>query len=451
MTYTAVDPYSGAVGVSLPGITPEDLERTVSAAFETWSRWRREPADRTVVLERVAALHQERRDELAAIVVSEMGKPIRGALNEVDFSAEIYRYYARNAAALLAPEPIPIPGGVAEVRRCSLGPLLGIMPWNYPVYQVARFAAPNLALGNPLLLKHAPQCPATALAIEQIFVDAGLDPGGYTNVALELGQVAGVVADPRVRGVSLTGSDRAGSAVAELAGRHLKKVVLELGGSDPFIVLGADDLQASVRAAVEARLGNGGQSCNAAKRFIVVDELYDDFAAGFVAAMAAVEPGDPRDPATRLGPMASEDAARRLQDQVERAIAHGARVLLAPRPREGAMFWPVVLGEVSSENPAFAEEFFGPVAQLYRVRSEDEAIELANATAFGLGSYVFTPDAAQAARVADRLDVGMVYVNVVGAESPELPFGGVKRSGFGRELGAAGIEEFMNRKLVRVR
>jgi succinate-semialdehyde dehydrogenase / glutarate-semialdehyde dehydrogenase len=327
--------------------------------------------------------------------------------------------------------------------------LLGIMPWNFPYYQVARFAGPNLVIGNTILLKHAPQCPESAAAIEAIYHEAGLPPDAYINIYATNEQIEWVIADPRVRGVSLTGSERAGTAVAEIAGRNLKKVVLELGGSDPFILLGTDDLDGAVQAAVDARLDNTGQSCNAAKRFIVIDELYEPFMEKFTAALTAVKPGDPSSPETTIGPLSSSTATERLADQLTRAVDQGA-TLVAGGEHEGNFFSTTVLTDITPTNDAYREEFFGPVAQVYRVSSEDEAVELANDTPYGLGSYVMTNDPEQALRVADKIDAGMVFVNVVGADGAELPFGGVKRSGFGRELGRFGADEFVNKKLIRI-
>jgi succinate-semialdehyde dehydrogenase/glutarate-semialdehyde dehydrogenase len=323
------------------------------------------------------------------------------------------------------------------------------MPWNFPYYQVARFAGPNLIIGNTILLKHAPQCPESAAAIQQIYLDAGFPDGAYVNIYATNDQIASVIADPRVRGVSLTGSERAGAAVAEIAGRNLKKVVLELGGSDPFILLSTDDLDAAVEGAVAARLDNSGQSCNAAKRFIVIDELYESFLEKFTAAITATTPGDPTSAETELGPLSSDTAAARLQDQLDRAVAGGARVVAGGK-RDGNFFAPTVLADVTPDNDAYHEEFFGPVATVYRVGSEDEAVTLANDTPFGLGSYLFTTDSEQAMRVADRIDAGMVWVNIVLGDGAELPFGGVKRSGFGRELGRFGADEFVNKKMIRI-
>jgi succinate-semialdehyde dehydrogenase/glutarate-semialdehyde dehydrogenase len=339
--------------------------------------------------------------------------------------------------------------GSAVIRRSSYGVLLGIMPWNFPYYQVARFAGPNLVIGNTILLKHAPQCPESAEAMQQIHNEAGFPPGAYENIYATNEQVEWVLADPRVRGVSVTGSERAGAAVAEIAGRNLKKVVLELGGSDPFIVLGTDNLDKTVEDAVAARLDNTGQSCNAAKRFIVVDELYEPFLEKFKEALSQTKPGDPRSPETPIGPLSSKGAADRLEDQVKRAVDQGAQVVIGGS-RDGNFFEPTILTDITPDNDAYREELFGPVAQVYRVSSEDEAVELANDTPYGLGSYVMTNDKEQAARVAENIEAGMVYVNIVGADSPELPFGGVKRSGFGRELGRYGADEFVNKKLVRI-
>jgi succinate-semialdehyde dehydrogenase/glutarate-semialdehyde dehydrogenase len=324
------------------------------------------------------------------------------------------------------------------------------MPWNYPYYQVARFAGPNLVVGNTILLKHAPQCPESALALADIFTEAGFPEGAYANIFATNDQIEWVIADPRVRGVSLTGSERAGAAVAEIAGRNLKKVVLELGGSDPFILLSTDDLDATVEAAVGARLENTGQACNAAKRFIVSDDLYEPFLEKFTAAISAVTPGDPTSSDSMIGPLSSTLAADRLDEQVKRAISQGAKVAAGGGEKHGNFYPATVLTDITPDNDAYHEELFGPVASVYKVTSEKEAVTLANDTPFGLGSYVYTTDSEQALRVADQIEAGMVFVNAAGAEGAELPFGGVKRSGFGRELGRFGADEFVNKKMVRI-
>ncbi len=450
--YAVVDPATGETVKEYPTIGDEELRAAIGRADQAHRTWGTATtvAERAALVRRVAELHVERRERLGEIIVREMGKPIEQALGEVDFAAAIYEYYADHAEALLADEPIELSEGEGDavIKRTSVGVLLGIMPWNYPYYQVARFAGPNLAIGNTILLKHAPQCPESAEAMAAIYADAGFPEGAYENIYASNEQIEWVIADPRVRGVSVTGSERAGAAVAEVAGRNLKKVVLELGGSDPFIVLGTDDLDGVVQAAVEARLENTGQACNAAKRFIVVDELYEPFVEKFSAALGAVKPADPKSAEAALGPLSSQTAADRLEDQVKRAVQSGAKILVGGG-REGNFFEPTVISELTPENEASREEFFGPVAQVYRVASEEEAIELANDTSYGLGSYVMTDDPEQAKRVADRIEAGMVYVNVVGADAPELPFGGVKRSGFGRELGRFGADEFVNKKLIR--
>ena len=451
--YAVVDPATGETVKEYPTITDDELRDAIARADRAHSEWSTAAtvADRAALIRRVGELHSERRKELAEIIVGEMGKPIQQAKGEVAFCASIYEFYADNAEALMADEPIELLGGEgsAVVRRSSLGVLLGIMPWNFPYYQVARFAGPNLIIGNTILLKHAPQCPQSAEAMAQIFSDAGFPDGAYVNIYATNEQIEWVLADPRVRGVSVTGSERAGAAVAEIAGRNLKKVVLELGGSDPFIVLGTDDLDGTVEEAVAARIDNAGQSCNAAKRMIVIDELYQPFLEKFTAALTAVKEGDPRERETELGPLSSQVAADRLEDQVRRAVEQGATVVAGGK-RNGNYFEPTVLTDITPENDIYREELFGPAAQVYRVPSEEEAVALANDTPFGLGSYVMTNDLKQAERVADRIDAGMVYVNIVGADAAELPFGGTKRSGFGRELGRYGADEFVNKKLIRI-
>ncbi|WP_104134564.1 MULTISPECIES: NAD-dependent succinate-semialdehyde dehydrogenase [unclassified Cryobacterium] len=451
--YAVINPATGETIKTYPQISDDELEQVIASADQAYRGWSRNSStDRAALLRRVGDLHEERRDELAAIIVREMGKPVDQALGEIDYSADIYRYYADNAQEFLKDEPITLLSGEgsAFVRSNSFGVLIGVMPWNFPYYQVARFAAPNLMNGNTIILKHASQCPESAAAIEQIFHDAGFPAGAYTNVYADSEQVATIIADPRVQGVSLTGSEGAGAAVAEVAGRHLKKVVLELGGSDPFILLSTDDMDATVAAAVEGRLRrNSGQACDAAKRFIVIDELYNEFTEKFTAAILASSPSDPTVEGADYGPLSSLGAAEHLEEQVERAVAQGG-TLAATGKRSGAFYPSAVLTDITPDNDAYHEELFGPVASVYRAASEDDAVTLANATPFGLGSYLFTTDPEQALRVADRIEAGMVYVNLVGADSAELPFGGVKRSGFGRELGRFGASEFVNKKLIRI-
>lgn len=443
--YAVVDPATGEVVKEYPTATDEQIESALASAHATFKKWSKSTtvSERAELIRKVADLHNERKTELAKIIQREMGKPLDQSEGEVEFSAAIYQFYADNAEKFLADEPIELLDGEgsAVIRRGPVGVLLGIMPWNYPYYQVARFAGPNLVLGNTIVLKHAPQCPESAAALQQIFLDAGYPEGAYVNVYATNEQIAEAIADPRVQGVSLTGSERAGAAVAEIAGRNLKKVVLELGGSDPFILLSSDDLDATVEAAVDGRFENTGQACNAAKRIIVAESIYDEFLDKFTEKVLAKADG--------LAPLSSVAAAERLDDQVKRAVDEGA-TLVSEGSRNGAYFPPGILTNLSPDSPAAKEELFGPVATVYKVADEDEAVELANDTPFGLGSYVFTTDPEQANRVADKIEAGMVFVNAVGAEGAELPFGGVKRSGFGRELGRFGIDEFVNKKLIRI-
>lgn len=453
MSYAVTNPATGETVKTYDTISDADLDAAIAAAddaFRTWSKTTT-VEDRAALVRRVGELHVERREELADIIVREMGKTREQALGEADFAGAIYEYYADNATEFLKDEPITLLDGEgsAVIRRSALGVLLGIMPWNFPYYQVARFAGPNLIIGNTILLKHAEQCPESAAAIERIFLDAGFPQGAYVNIYADHAQIERVIADPRVQGVSLTGSERAGAKVAEIAGRNLKKVVLELGGSDPFVLLSTDDLDATVQAAVDARLDNNGQSCNAAKRFVVADELYDSFLEKFTAKLAEVEATDPNADDAALGPLSSLRAAENLDEQVKRAVESGA-TLVRGGGRNGAFFETTVLTDITTDNPASKEEFFGPVAQVYRAKDEADAVRIANDTPFGLGSYVYTTDQEQALRVADQIEAGMVFVNVVLADGAELPFGGIKRSGSGRELGRFGADEFVNKKLIRI-
>jgi succinate-semialdehyde dehydrogenase/glutarate-semialdehyde dehydrogenase len=455
--YAVINPATGETLREYDTITDAALETAVGSTHEAYGAWLRTVSvgERAALIARVAELHTERRELLAGIIVREMGKTIEQALGEVDFAAAIYQYYADNGRGFLADEPIELSEGTgsAFVRRVGLGVLLGIMPWNFPYYQVARFAGPNIVVGNSILLKHAPQCPESAAAIAEIFdiatAEVGAHPGVYTNIYADNDQIATVIANPRVQGVSVTGSERAGSAVAEIAGRHLKKVVLELGGSDPFILLSTDDLDKAVQDAVDARLDNNGQSCNAAKRFIVIDDLYDAFAEKFTEVVTAAQPTDPFDDESLLGPLSSTAATDRLEEQLGRAVSQGATVL-ASGERVGNFFPPAVIAGVTEQMDAYREEFFGPVAALYRVSSEADAIRVANDTPYGLGSYVYTTDSEQALRVADAMDAGMVWINLVLGDAAELPFGGIKRSGSGREMGRYAMEEFVNKKLIRI-
>ncbi len=452
MKYQVVNPATGELEREYPTATDAEIAEVLDRAGRGYPAWRRTAmAERAEILRRVAQIYQDRMAELGSIITREMGKTTAEALGELEFTVGIYRYYADHGPDLLKDEPLQSnTPGTAWVRKSPIGALLGIMPWNYPYYQVARFAAPNLVIGNTIVLKHAPQCPESATAMEQIFLAAGVPADAYINVFASNEQVAEMIGDPRIAGVSVTGSERAGSAVAATAGRNLKKVVLELGGSDPFIVLDGADLPAVAKAAAAARMENGGQACNASKRMIVTGEVYDDFMAEFTAAMSGYATGDPTDPAVAYGPLSSEQAARNLMEQVNDAVAKGATVHLGGRrlTGPGAFVEATVLSGVTPDMRAYHEELFGPVAVVYKVASPDEAVELANSSSYGLGGAVFSSDEALALDVADRLDVGMVWINQAEGGGPELPFGGTKRSGVGRELGPLGIDEFVNKKLI---
>jgi succinate-semialdehyde dehydrogenase/glutarate-semialdehyde dehydrogenase len=452
--FRTVNPTTGETVKEFDTLDDQGVERALSRAAAGFEQWRAtSAADRAAVLSNLAKLYADRAEELAELICLEMGKPVRQGKGEAKLSSMIYRYYADEGPGLLEDERLDVPGAEETVvRRLPVGPLLGIMPWNFPYYQVARFAAPNLMLGNTILLKHAPSCPQSALLMEEMFVEAGLPADAYVNVFATNDQVADMIADPRVHGVSLTGSERAGSAVAEVAGRHLKKVVLELGGSDPFILLDTNDMDATVKAATNARIANTGQACNAAKRFIVTEPFYDDFVAKLTASFEAVKPGDPSDPKTAIGPLSSQGAADRLTEQISDTVEAGATLLTGGHPVDGpgAYVEPTLLAGVAPGMRAYSEELFGPVGVVFKVSSEEEAVSLANATAYGLSGSVWSSDLDKARAIADRLDVGMAFVNEHGTSLPALPFGGVKRSGFGRELGPWGMDEFVNKKLVRV-
>ncbi|WP_326837298.1 aldehyde dehydrogenase family protein [Amycolatopsis rhabdoformis] len=428
------EPATGQVLEVFPSATDAQVQSGLSTADKLFADWRRvSVADRAAVLRRIAQAFAEHAEELAATMALEMGKSHAEGLEEAESCREIFAYYADEGPRLLADEPLPTPGAVLQKR--PIGTVLGIMPWNFPGYQVARFTAPNLVAGNAVVLKPAESVPRSALILERLITEAGAP---YVNLFATHTQIETVIADPRVQGVSFTGSERAGSAVGALAGRHLKKCVLELGGSDPFIVLDTDDVEALAELAWTTRLYNRGQACNSNKRIIVAAEHYD----AFVAALAelAAQAGS-------TGPLASRAAAETVAALVDDAVARGATLHAGGVLGPGAFYSPAVLTGVTDDMRAFHEELFGPVAVVYRVRSDQEAVDLANRSAYGLGAAVFSTDPARAARVADLLDAGMVNVNTPAATSAALPFGGVKRSGFGRELGPLGVTEFVNHRL----
>ncbi len=455
MAYQSTNPYDGKVVKTFDEINDRQLGEKLTAATDCYdTEWRHKTfAERRTVLARAAALMRERSQQLAELITLEMGKLIAQSLGEVALSAAILDYYAEHAEAFLAPEKLTTPRGEAMVESSPVGVLFGVEPWNYPYYQVARFAAPNLMAGNVVMVKHASNVPQCALAFERLMEEAGAPVGAYTNLFISKDQVAQVIDDPRIRGVALTGSEAAGAVVAAQAGKSLKKSTLELGGSDAFIVLEDADLDKAVKHAVSGRMGNSGQACTASKRIIVVEALADRFLQRFQAALEGFAPGDPMDKQTTLAPLSSEQALKTLLGQVDDAVDHGARVLMGGKRiagQAGAFMQPTILADLTSANPAYHQEFFGPVALFFRVADEAAAVKLANDSPFGLGGSVFTQDIERGQRVARQIDTGMVFINSGAVSSPELPFGGVKNSGYGRELSGAGIQEFVNKKLIRV-
>ena len=454
MAYQSINPYNMQVMQSFKEINAAELEAKLAAASGCFSEvWAKTPfAGRAKVLSRAAAIMRERPEEFAQLITLEMGKLIAQSMGEVALSASILDYYAQHAEAFLAPEKLTTPKGEAFVESSPVGVLFGVEPWNFPYYQIARFAAPNLMAGNVVMVKHASSVPQCALAFEKLMLEAGAPDGAYTNLFISKDQVAQVIDDKRIRGVALTGSEAAGAVVAARAGQNLKKTTMELGGSDAFIVLEDADVDKAVKCAIIGRMGNAGQACTASKRFIVVDAVADQFLEKFQTAMQIFKPGDPLDKQTTLAPLSSSSALDKLLDQVGKAAEHGAKLVMGGKRIDhvGAFMQPTILTNISEKNPAYSEEFFGPVALFFRVADEDAAVALANDSPFGLGGSVFTQDIARGKRVASRMDTGMVFINAPASSSPELPFGGVKNSGYGRELSAAGIQEFVNKKLIKV-
>ncbi len=452
--YRVTDPATGDVLEEFPFATDDEVNTAVADAHRAFARWRERPiAERVAIVKRVGELFAERAEDLGRIIMQEMGKRLSGGSGEAEFCADIFGYYADNGPDLLADTELPGSEGKARVERLPIGVVLGVMPWNYPYYQVARFAAPNLVAGNTVLLKHAENCPRSALAIAQIMADAGVPEGAYVNIFATHEQIANLIADSRVRGVSLTGSERAGTAVAEAAGRNLKKVVLELGGSDPYIILDSEDVDGAADTAWATRMENTGQACNSNKRMIVMDAVYDEFVAALVRKASAMAPrtGDD-DGDDAYSPMVSRRAAEALNEQVQDAVSKGATLHVGGTLSDdkGAYYSPAVLTGVTPDMRAYREELFGPVAVVYKVSSDDESVDLANAVDYGLGGAVFSSDEQRAVAVARRLEVGMANVNTPAGEGADLPFGGTKRSGFGRELGPLGIDEFLNKRLFYV-
>src|SRR3954468_5837226 len=454
-TYQIVNPATGEVEQTFDTATDAEIEAALAGADTAYDAWKDVPIeDRAKVVHRIAELFVERQMELGAIATREMGKPLSEAVGEAEFCGDIFNYFATEGPTLAADQPIKtFSGGKAVVQKLPIGALLGIMPWNYPFYQIARFAAPNLMLGNTIILKHAESVPGSALAVAQLMRDAGVPDGAYVNVFASHDQIETMIADPRIAGVSLTGSERAGSVVAAIAGKNLKKCVLELGGSDPYVILDTDDAAAAADLAWETRISNTGQACNSNKRMIVMDDVYDGFVNRLTELARDLRPGDPAQGADgTFAPLSSRAAAERLAEQVEDAVSKGATLHAGGVLGEGpaAYYSPAVLTGITKEMRAYREELFGPVAVVYPVSSDEEALALANDSDYGLGGAVFSKDTERARHLAERLEVGMSNVNTPAGEGAEVPFGGVKRSGFGRELGPLGMDEFVNKRMFYV-
>lgn len=453
MAIETINPATGQRVRAYPALTDREIEDRIATAHRASASWRGTPlAERTSILRRAAELLDERKLEYGRLMTTEMGKPIKAAIEEAAKCAVGCRYYADNAERFLADETVDVANERSFVAFEPLGVVLAVMPWNFPFWQVMRFAAPALAAGNVGLLKHASNVPQCALALEQLFNEAGAPGGVFQTLLIGADAVAPLLADDRIAAATLTGSEGAGASIAAAAGKHIKKTVLELGGSDPFIVMPSADLEKAVSTAVTARAINNGQSCIAAKRFIVAEAIADEFTRRFVEKMRALVVGDPMDERTNVGPLATAQIRDDLDDQVKRSVAAGAKLLLGGKTRDGAGFFyePTVLGDVSRDSAAFREETFGPVAAIMCAKDATHAIALANDSRFGLGASAWTTDAAETEQFARGLAAGSVFINGMVASDPRFPFGGVKKSGYGRELSAYGLREFVNVKTVRV-
>ncbi len=455
MAYKTVNPANNKLIKEYPSHTDADVEAALSTADALYhSDWSKGSIDkRLAVLYKLADLIDSRSEELAKIASEEMGKLIAQSRGEVKLCAQIARYYADNAKQFLAPVKYPSEMGEAWVEHHPIGVVMAVEPWNFPYYQLMRVLAPNLAAGNPVIAKHASIVPHCAEAFAHLVREAGAPDGAWTNLFISSDQVANIIADDRVQGAALTGSEKAGSVVAAQAAKHIKKSTLELGGNDVFVVLDDADLEKAVKIGVNARLANAGQVCTAAKRFIVHEKVAEQFLTKYTEAFHNIKIGDPLDESTRLGPLSSKEALETLTKQVDEAVKNGATLHFGGKPvqREGSFFEPTILTNITRDNPAYFEEFFGPVAQIYVVKNDDEAVKLANDSHYGLGGAVFSKDIDRAKKMASKIETGMVWINWLTDTAAELPFGGVKRSGYGRELSDLGIKEFVNQKLVVIR
>ncbi|ATO54175.1 MAG: NAD-dependent succinate-semialdehyde dehydrogenase [Loigolactobacillus coryniformis] len=451
MAYQSINPYSNEVLKTYPDATDAELEQALAAGDKLYHQWRNDPiSTRAPYLKKVADLLRAEKQELATIMTKEMGKLLSEAEGEVDLCASIVDYYADHAVDLLKPVPLKTDAGNAYYAKQATGVIFAVEPWNFPLYQIVRVFAPNFMVGNPMILKHASNTPGSADAFDKLVQKAGAPAGSFKNLFVSYDQVAKAIADPRVTGVALTGSERGGSSVAKVAGENLKKSTMELGGNDAFIVLDDADFDLVKKVSPQARLYNAGQVCTSSKRFIVTAKYYDEFLENLKAGFAAVKPGDPLDKKTTLAPLSSQRAKEKLVGQVKKAVAAGAKVYYGNEPIDlpGQFFPPTILTDVTKDNPIYNEEMFGPVAVVYKVENDAEAIALANDSSYGLGGSVFSKDPRHAAYVAEQIETGMSFVNSGWLSLPELPFGGVKNSGYGRELSDLGLNAFVNEHLV---
>jgi succinate-semialdehyde dehydrogenase/glutarate-semialdehyde dehydrogenase len=453
MTYETRNPYTGDLLETFPDATDSEVNQAIEKAHTAFLSWKEtEFVERARVMHAAAKILRRDVDYFANLLTVEMGKLVPEAKAEVALSADIFDYYAENAQTLLAPQKLPVAEGEAVIYAEPLGVLLAIEPWNFPFYQVVRIAAPQMSAGNTLLLKHASNVPQAAAAFEKLMLDAGLPEGVFKNLYATRSQLETIINDPRVQGVALTGSEGAGAVVAAQAGKALKKSTLELGGADAFVVLADAEMEKTIDWAVLGRHWNGGQVCVSSKRMIIVDEAYDKFLEGYIAGVAKLKVGDPFEPTTTLAPLSSKAAAEEIKDKIRQAVSFGATATeVGPSvPPEGNFVQPTILTDISQDNPARYWEFFGPVSMLFRAKDEDDAVQIANDSPFGLGGSVFTANPKHGAEVAKRITTGMVFVNHPTMAKADLPFGGVKRSGYGRELVGLGIKEFVNHKLIAV-
>lgn len=454
MTYQSINPFTNQKNKEYPSHKAQYIQQSLDQAGQTLkSDWSRNVELRTQVLNRLAKNIRSQKSELAKLITQDMGKLIEQSEGEIESCAKIAEYYANKAKEFLAPVNYPTDHGEAWVEHHPLGIIMAVEPWNFPFYQLMRVFAPNCAIGNPVLAKHAGIVPQCAEAFEKLVLDAGAPKGAWTNLFISTDQVADIIADKRIRGVALTGSEGAGSAVAEQAGKHIKKSTLELGGNDVFIVLDDADLEKAIQIGCKARVNNTGQVCTAAKRFILHKDIADQFKTGLIEAFKALKMGDPMDRSTTLGPLSSESALKNLIKQVDKAVQQGATLVLGGKAidHDGYFYEPTILENISRENEAWYEEFFGPVAQIYVAQDDDEIVQIANDSNYGLGGAIHSQNIERAKKLASRVETGMLWINWLTDSAPELPFGGVKNSGYGHELADLGFNEFVQKKLVVVK